>query len=109
MTKCAVIGAKGYTGCEIIKILAKHPEVEITFLGDIHEESVPLADFLPSVITKKSLCIEKTDIDKIINLCDVIFLALPHTISIDDVEKMSGKGKLIIDLSADYRFKSSQT
>ena len=104
MIRCAILGAKGYTGCELIKILLRHPEAEVAFLGSRDAESLSVSALLPNEPGAEDLFVEQIDCDKILEKSDVIFLALPHTKSISFVERFHGKGKVIIDLSADYRF-----
>lgn len=103
MIKCAVLGAKGYTGVELIKILNRHPEADIVFLGSRDEGQVSAANIVPELPRTTDLVVEQIDEEKILNVSDVIFLALPHTKAMYYVERFSGKGKVIIDLSADYR------
>ncbi len=109
MIKCAVVGAKGYTGSEIIKLLAKHPEVTLTFLADKDDEIQDARDFIPSLPESLGLKIEKFSHDAVVESSDVIFLALPHTKSIAFAAKLKGENKLVIDLSADFRLKNIET
>jgi len=109
MIRCAILGAKGYTGCELIKILLKHSEVKITFLGSRDAGETSVSTILPNYACPSDLFVEQINEEKVLNESDVIFLALPHTKSMEFVEKFVDKGKVIIDLSADYRFKKSDT
>lgn len=106
MIICGILGAKGYTGCELIRWLLKHPEVTIAFLGTRSEETIPVSTLLPSIASPENLCVETIDTKKVIETCDVIFLALPHTKSMTFVQEFIDKGKIIIDLSADFRFQN---
>ncbi|MBU1862431.1 MAG: N-acetyl-gamma-glutamyl-phosphate reductase, partial [Candidatus Omnitrophica bacterium] len=106
MVKCAVVGAKGYTGCELIKLLAQHPQVNLSFLADQDDTPQNACELIANLPQDKQLEIKKFDYDTVVKSCDVIFLALPHTKSIDFVSKLSKEeGKIIIDLSADFRLK----
>jgi N-acetyl-gamma-glutamyl-phosphate reductase len=109
MIRCAILGAKGYTGSELIRILLKHPNVTITFLGSRDSEEISVSEIIPQIVAPSNLCVERINEEKIVQVADVIFLALPHTTSMEFVEKFVGKGKVIIDLSADYRFKDQRT
>ncbi len=104
MVKVAILGVKGYAGRETADLLLRHDDVDISFLGSRDKEKEPLSKYLPGKDTR-GLLIEEID-DKKIEGSDVLFLALPHTKSIDFVERFYGSVKLIVDLSADYRFKN---
>ena len=106
MTKInvAVIGATGYTGYELVRILAKHQNVNIKHLSsrsNVGEKYTNIYPQLNGVLPDIS-CIED-DIDKMSNECDVIFLALPHGVSASKINKEILKKTKIIDLSADFR------
>ncbi|MBN1493070.1 MAG: N-acetyl-gamma-glutamyl-phosphate reductase [Candidatus Omnitrophica bacterium] len=105
MLRCAVVGAKGYTGLEIIKLLLKHPDVTISFLADMDKEPVPVQQFLPHISPKVNLKIAQYDFDLVGEKSDVVFLALPHRVSLLYAEQFLKKNAVVIDLSADYRFK----
>ena len=104
MIKAAVVGATGYTGEELIKILIRHPDVKIT---DISRHSVEkkelISDIFPEFKSRIDLECKKIDAARISGNADVIFLALPHKASMDVVPAFLKSGKLVIDLSADYR------
>ena len=103
-TNVAVIGATGYTGYELVKILAHHPNVDIKYLSSRSNVGVKYTDIYPQLkgVLPDIVCIED-DIDKIANEVDVIFLALPHGVSSSKVSKDLLKKTKIIDLSADFR------
>ena len=100
----AVIGCTGYTGLELIKILYKHPRVKINFLGSRSSEGKKIENFEPKF---KKFSLPK--INKIKNLdyslFDIVFLALPSSLSQNIIKKNFGKCNFI-DLSADFRFKN---
>ncbi len=106
MLKVGIVGARGYTGKELIKILIRHPGVHLTYLGDKLEESIPITEVFPSFEKVLNLKCENFSLDTAAAQCDLLFLALPHTVSMDIVPKLVKKGKKIIDLSADYRLKN---
>ncbi len=109
MVRCAVVGAKGYTGCELVKLLARHPQVELSFIADKDEEPQDACDFIPNLPRNKQLVIKKFNYNEVVKTSDVIFLALPHTKSIDFVQKFKNDDKIVIDLSADFRLKNLST
>ncbi len=106
MLKVGIVGARGYTGEELIKILLKHPGVRLTYLAATLQKPEPIADILPFLKGSTSLKCENFSVDKAAASCDLLFLALPHTVSMTVVPKLVKKGKMVIDLSADYRLKN---
>ncbi len=103
MLKVGVIGATGYTGEELIRLLVGHPNVEITSLQAIVDKECPISDIFPSLLGKVNVKCKKPDIDDVIMKADLVFLALPHTVSMTVASKLVKAGKRVIDLSADYR------
>jgi len=107
MTKVAVVGATGYTGEELVDCLHKHPEAEITSLSALVDKEAPFSEMFPRFRKKVDITCENLDVDKVANVCDMVFLALPHTVSMKFAPKFIEKGKKVIDLSADYRLPST--
>jgi len=107
MINVGIIGATGYAGEELIDILLRHPEVRITSITAKIDKSAKISAIFPRFKNRIDLVCELPDVDKIAKLCDLIFLALPHTVSMDIVPKLLAKGKKVIDLSADYRIKDT--
>jgi N-acetyl-gamma-glutamyl-phosphate reductase len=101
MIRCAIVGAAGYTGVELIKILLHHPLFEIAYLGG--SEEARLEELYPAFKGVYEANIEKLDIKKIVNSCEVAFLALPHKTSMEVAKPLIEAGIKVIDLSADYR------
>jgi len=108
MLRVGIVGATGYTGEELIKILVKHPEVRITYISAKVDKKQKIADIFPHFHGKLNLQCDNLDIDKAIGLCDLLFLALPHTVSMEFVPKLLEEKKSVIDLSADYRLKDAK-
>ena len=100
--KVSVIGATGYTGAELVKILLKHPQVEIETITSQSFANKKISEIYPSLIT--DLVCQELNINKIALSSSFIFTALPHRISMEIVGKLHSRGKKIIDLSADFRF-----
>ena len=103
MVKVGVVGATGYTGEELVKILAAHSKIKLTSLSAIVEKEEPIARIFPSLAGKTDLVCRRPDTDETISLVDLIFLALPHRVSMEIAPKFLKAGKKVIDLSADYR------
>jgi len=105
MIKVAVVGATGYTGEELVKILSGHPGVEITSLTAKIDKPEAFSSIFPWAKGKVDLVCNNLNIEKVSKAADFIFLALPHRISMGVAKKFIAKGKAVIDLSADYRLK----
>lgn len=101
--KVGVVGATGYTGEEIIKILARHKNAEITSLSAIIDKPTKFSNLFPTHKDKVDIICKELDVDEVIKKTDLVFLALPHTISMQFASKFLNAGKKVIDLSADYR------
>ena len=101
----AVLGSTGYVGLELVKILLKHPNIKINFLGCENSQNKQISGFSININDKKLPTLDLNDNFNPIN-SDVVFLALPHGISHKYVKKYFNKIK-IIDLSADFRLDSS--
>lgn len=106
MVRVGVIGARGYTGEELVKILIGHPFVRLTYLAATLEKAQDYSELFPYFKALTNLKCENFSVDKAVEKCDLLFLALPHTVSMDIVPKLVRKAKQIIDLSADYRLKN---
>jgi len=108
MVKAGILGASGYAGEKLIEILLKHPKVKITYLAAKMKKSENITRLYPHFAGKIDLeCENVPDPEKIVNVCDTVFLALPHTVSMDFVPLLLKKNKKVIDLSADYRLKDA--
>ncbi|MBI2167750.1 MAG: N-acetyl-gamma-glutamyl-phosphate reductase [Candidatus Omnitrophica bacterium] len=107
MLNCAVVGATGYTGAELVKILLRHPRVNLVALTTRQVTSIPLQNLIPGISKKNSLEVRKFSFPEIQQKADVVFLALPHTEAMDLSAKFLRVGKIVIDLSADFRLRSS--
>lgn len=101
----AIFGASGYTGQELIRILSGHPEVELAAVTSRRYAGRPVAEIYPSLFGLTSLTYSNATPQEIANLCDVVFLALPHGVSMDIAPVFIKAGKHVIDLSADYRLR----
>jgi N-acetyl-gamma-glutamyl-phosphate reductase len=102
--KAAIIGATGYTGFELIRILSLHKGIKSLSIISRKNENTPLNQIYPSFNTIKNLNFETLDIDKISEGNDVVFAALPHKASMKICSEFLKRGKKVIDLSADFRF-----
>lgn len=106
MKKVAIIGATGYAGEELIRILLHHPEVEIAHLVAKIEQSCSIAKIFPWLENILDLeCKNEIDFELIARNSDIIFLALPHRVSMEIAPGFLNLEKKVIDFSADYRLK----
>lgn len=107
MLRVGVVGARGYTGEELVGLLLKHPSVRLTYLAATLKEPAPYGGIFARFKARTNLVCEKFSVEKASGLCDILFLALPHTVSMGVVPKLARRKKKIIDLSADYRLKDA--
>jgi len=98
----AVVGASGYTGLELLKILINHPVFAVTYVAT-SEGGMDLDVLHPSFKDVFTCSVEKADTAAIISRCDLAFLALPHQTSMTFVKALLPHGVKVVDLSADYR------
>ncbi|QOY52579.1 N-acetyl-gamma-glutamyl-phosphate reductase [Candidatus Sulfurimonas baltica] len=97
-----IIGASGYTGLELVKILIKHPKFNLSYVAN-SEGGVMLSDLHPSLSGVYECKVLKTDVDELAQECELVFLAVPHQTAMAYVKPLIAKGVKVVDLSADYR------
>ena len=105
MIKVGIVGATGYAGVELIRLLLAHPEVEIVRLTSRAEAGVRVDRLFPNLRGAIGLVFEdpaEVEFDD----CDVVFFATPHAVAMNTVPALIEKGKKVIDLSADFRLKN---
>ncbi len=102
----AVVGASGYVGGELLRLLANHPSVTITHVTSQKSAGQPLAHLFPHLKDTLNLSFESLNISNIAKQADVVFLALPHTQSIVPASELLKTGVIVIDLSADFRLRN---
>lgn len=108
MINVAICGATGYTGCEIIRVLLKHPKAHIRALTAKLDKPTRISDEFPEFKGKIDLLCEELIVEGVLKKnIDVVFLALPHKISMEYAASFIDKGKIVIDLSADFRLKDT--
>jgi N-acetyl-gamma-glutamyl-phosphate reductase len=99
--KAAVVGATGYAGAELVRLLLTHPAAELTGISSVSFEGKELSEVDPNF--KKLGLPTLTDEDTAIAGADVVFAGLPHGLSEPLAEKCAASGALLIDLGADFR------
>ncbi len=108
MFKAGIIGATGYTGAELVRILHRHPQVELTALTTQSYAGKPFWEVYPHLYNYVNLICEEQDLEKLISNCDVIFVSLPHGHALALAAEIVGRGKILIDLGADFRFRKAE-
>lgn len=104
MVKVGVVGGTGYTGVELLRLLAQHPGAELTAITSRGEAGLPVADMFPSLRGRVSLAFSdpaKADLEA----CDVVFFATPNGIAMREAQRLLDAGVRVIDLAADFRIK----
>jgi len=104
MTRVGVVGATGYAGAELVRILSGHPDVELTVITSRQYSGEMFDSIYPSMARSVNLACEEFEADHICEKADVIFMALPHKLPMELVPGLIKQGKKVIDLSADFRF-----
>jgi len=104
--RVAVIGASGYAGAELVRLLSGHPHVELTLLTSRQYAGQSYENVFPAFTEQIELSCEIYSPDESIQKADIFFLALPHKASMGIAAPLLDAGKKIIDLSADFRFKN---
>ena len=101
MTKVGIIGATGYVGAELLRILLNHKEVTVTALSSVSYEGEEIQSIYKNFMNKTDLICQT--MDDVVEKADVIFTALPHGLSEDIAAKCVESKKVCIDLGADFR------
>jgi N-acetyl-gamma-glutamyl-phosphate reductase len=109
MIEAAIFGASGYTGQELTRILSGHPEVKLVAVTSRRFAGKPVSEVFPSLKGLTHLKYQNVNPTEICNICDIVFLALPHGISMEIAPEFVRAGKIVIDLSADYRLRDIKT
>lgn len=104
MIKVGIVGATGYAGCELVRLISAHPEAEISAISSVSFEGKKISEVYPSYIYLNDMVCENSD--EVVNKSDVVFAALPHGLSQELAADCKNKGVKFIDLGADFRLES---
>ena len=107
--KVAVLGASGYTGAELLRLLVGHPHAELVAVTSEQSAGRPVSVVFPHLASVLPLSFEPLKPETIAARADLLFLALPHTHSLAPVAACLKAGKRVVDLSADYRLKDASS
>jgi len=102
MVNVGIVGASGYTGLELVKMLVTHPEFVLKYLATTTGDSV-IEALHPSLVDVITYPVEKASVEAVAECCELVFLALPHKASMGFAKELVAKGIKVVDLSADYR------
>lgn len=99
-----ILGATGYTGAELIRLLHQHPEARITYCSSRQYNGTSIADVLEFLKGSVDIVLEEFDAESIEDRCDVVFSCLPHGASMEFISRIPPAVK-VVDLSADFRIR----
>jgi N-acetyl-gamma-glutamyl-phosphate reductase len=104
MIKIGIVGGTGYTGVELLRLLASHPEAEVRAITSRKDAGTKVADMFPSLRNRYALAFSDPAQTKL-DACDVVFFATPHGVAMAQARELVGAGVKLIDLAADFRIK----
>ena len=100
--KVGIVGGTGYTGVELLRLLAIHPHIEITAITSRSDAGLPVANMFPSL--RGFVYIAFSDPATVdLNMCDAVFFATPHGVAMSQAQALLAANVKIIDLAADFR------
>src|SRR3954465_10908880 len=111
-TRVAVVGASGYTGEELVRLLLRHPQADLVAVtsrqlaGKSLAEAYPRESHYPAA---KKLTFTDSSAAQVAKAAELVFLALPHGVAVEFAEPLLAAGARVIDLSADFRIRNAET
>ncbi len=102
--KAGIVGGTGYTGVELLRILANHPEVDLQVITSRSEAGLPVSDLYPNLRGFMDIQFTEPDVKALKN-CDLVFFATPNGVAMKMVPELIEAGVKVIDLAADFRIK----
>lgn len=103
--RVGIVGGTGYTGSELLRLLARHPQVEVVAITSRAEAGVPVAQLFPSLRGVLALAFSTPDEARLTD-CDVVFFATPHGVAGAQAQGLTSAGVVVIDLAADFRLQN---
>jgi len=104
MIKAGIVGGSGYTGVELMRLLAQHPDVELVTVTSRKDAGTPVADMFPSLRHRVPLSFTEPD-SAALSKCDVVFFATPNGVAMTEAGALLQAGVRVVDLSADFRIR----
>lgn len=108
MIKVGIVGGTGYTGAELLRLLAMHPQAQAHVITSRAEDGRPVADMYPSLRGHTELAFSQPSLQTLLD-CDVVFFATPHGVAQSMMAELIEGGARVIDLSADFRIRDIAT
>jgi N-acetyl-gamma-glutamyl-phosphate reductase len=105
MIKIGIVGGTGYTGVELLRILATHPQAQLTAITSRKEDGIPVAQMYPSLRGRVDLAFSSPEKANLTD-CDVVFFATPHGVAMAQAPELLAAGVKVIDLAADFRLQN---
>lgn len=105
MIRVGIVGASGYTGAELGRLLANHPDTKITVATSRQYEGKPLSTIFPNLKGQVDIPCVSPGLKELTEKADIFFTAVPHQTAMNIVPEIINAGKKVIDLSADYRLR----
>ena len=102
MLKVAIVGAAGYTGAELLRLLIPHPQVQVVAATSREHAGLPVSQFFPQLRGQLDLAFCLPESDEVLG-CDVVFFATPHGVAMQQAPRLLDQGIKVIDLGADFR------
>jgi N-acetyl-gamma-glutamyl-phosphate reductase len=106
MIKVGIVGGTGYTGVELLRMLAQHPEVELTAITSRKEAGMPVSEMFSSLRGRVNIAFSTPEEAKL-HECDAVFFATPHGVAMAQAKELLAAGVRILDLAADFRLKDT--
>lgn len=104
-----IIGASGYGGVQLVRLLLEHPQVDLVYLGGESSAGKSYGELYPHLGHRLDWDIEAIDLEEVASRCQAVFLGLPNGLACDMAPSLLEKGCKVLDLSADYRFRDLDT
>lgn len=107
MVRVGIVGGTGYTGVELLRLLASHEEADVVVITSRAECGRRVDDLFPNLRGHYDLAFSEPDVQQLA-ACDVVFFATPHNVAMNLVPELLAAGARVIDLSADFRIRDAQ-
>lgn len=102
--KVGIVGGTGYTGVELLRLLAQHPQCEIAVITSRKEAGMPVAEMFPNLRGRVHLAFSEPS-RAALTACDVVFFATPNGVAMNEARALFDAGVRLIDIAADFRIK----
>lgn len=106
MIRVGIVGGTGYTGVELLRLLSRHPDVQLSVITSRKEAGMPVSEMFPSLRGVVDLAFSEPS-DEALASCDVVFFATPHGVAMSQARQLVAAGVKVIDLAADFRLRDT--